>query len=63
MSPLVILFSIMFFYSLLTFFIFPYVGYLLMNNFKKGIVYGMFIGFVISVLLWISVGIKYVKMK
>ena len=63
MSPLVILFSIMLFYSLLTFFIFPYVGYLLMNNSKKGIVSGMFIGFVISVLLWISVGIKYVKMK
>lgn len=63
MSPLVVLFSIMFFYSILTFFIFPYVGYLVMKNSKKGIVYGMFIGFVISILLWISVGINYVKMK
>jgi len=63
MSPLVILFSIMFFYSILTFFIFPYFGYLLMNRSKNGIVYGMVIGFIISILLWISVGIKYVKMK
>ena len=63
MSPLVVLFSIMFFYSILTFFIFPYVGYLVMKNSKKGIVYSMFIGFVISILLWISVGINYVKMK
>ena len=63
MSPLVILFSIMLFYALLTFFIFPYVGYLLMKKSKNGIVYGMVIGFVISILLWISVGINYVKMK
>jgi len=63
MSPLVVLFSIMFFYSLLTFFIFPYVGYLLMKKSKKGIVYGMFTGFIISIALWVSVGINYVKMK
>ena len=63
MSPLVVLFSIMFFYSLLTFFIFPYVGYLLMKNSKKGIVYGILAGFIVSVTLWVTVGINYVKMK
>jgi Na+/proline symporter len=63
MSQLLILFSIMFFYALLTFFIFPYIGYLLMNKSKSGIIYGMIIGFIISIVLWISVGNKYVKMK
>ena len=63
MSPLVVLCCIMFFYSLLTFFIFPYVGYLLMKNSKKGIVYGMIFGAIISIVLWVSVGINYVKMK
>ncbi len=63
MSQLFIIFSIMFFYALLTFFIFPYIGYLLMNKLKTGIIYGMIIGFIISIVLWISVGSKYVKMK
>lgn len=63
MSQLLILFSIMFFYALLTFFIFPYIGYLLMNKSKTGIIYGMIIGFIISIVLWINVGNKYVKMK
>ncbi len=63
MSQLFIIFSIMFFYALLTFFIFPYIGYLLMNKSKTGIIYGMIIGFIISIVLWISVGSKYVKIK
>jgi hypothetical protein len=63
MSQLFILFLIMFLYALLTFFIFPYIGYLLMNKSKSGIIYGMIIGFIISIILWISVGNKYVKTK
>jgi hypothetical protein len=34
-----------------------------MKKSKKGIVYGMFTGFIISIALWVSVGINYVKMK
>jgi hypothetical protein len=34
-----------------------------MKNSKKGIVYGMIFGAIISIALWVSVGINYVKMK
>jgi hypothetical protein len=34
-----------------------------MKNSKKGIVYGILAGFIVSVTLWVTVGINYVKMK
>ena len=53
------LLGIMFFYSLLTFFLFPFIAY----HFYKmnGIMYGMIVGAVVSIVLWDTYGKKMVR--
>jgi len=58
----IMLFQIMIFYSLLSFFIAPAVGYFAMKN-KAGITYGMLIGIILSIILWYSYGIKKIELN
>lgn len=52
--------GIMVFYSLLTFFIAPYLaGKVLKNNANHDII-GFAVGFVVSVILWVKVGRGYI---
>lgn len=57
-----ILLQIMFFYSLLTYFIFPIIGLYLKKN-KEGITHGMIVGTLVSIFLWFRYGSKMVKMQ
>ena len=54
------LLPIMFFYSLLAFFIFPAIGYLLTKSID-GITFGIYAGCIISIVLWHLFGKKMVK--
>ena len=47
---------IMLFYSIITFFLFPYIGFYLMKS--DGIMYGMAIGALLSIYLWKVYGQK-----
>ena len=48
---------IMIFYSLISYFIFPAIGYRYFDM-KKGITYGMILGSLVSIFLWINYGQK-----
>lgn len=54
------LFPIMIFYSILAFFIFPGIGYL-MTKTIDGVTFGIYIGCVTSIVLWHFYGKKMVK--
>jgi len=54
------LLGIMIFYSLITFFIFPFIGFYLAKS--EGIKYGMIIGAILSLYLWKTYGYKLVKL-
>lgn len=56
-----IIIGIMLFYSLLSFFIFPAIGFFFLKS-KKGLTYGMIIGFIVSIVLWIFFGQKMVTL-
>lgn len=49
--------GIMFFYAILSYVISPALGFFLMKN-KMGITYGIIIGSILSVLLWLQYGQK-----
>lgn len=53
------LLGIMLFYSFITFFLFPYLGFYLYKT--DGLMYGMVAGAVVSILLWKYYGSKMVK--
>jgi len=55
------LLGIMLFYSFITFFLFPYIGFYLLK--MSGLTYGMIAGAIVSVLLWQYYGSKMVKMN
>ena len=54
------LFPIMFFYSLLSFFIFPIIGYYITKTID-GIGLGILVGCAVSIILWYLYGKKMVK--
>lgn len=54
------LIQIMLFYSFLTFFISPAIGFYTTNN-KQGITYGMIAGMILSLLLWSNYGYDMIK--
>lgn len=51
---------IMVFYSLLSYFIAPLIGYT-MNKKSESVLYGMIIGSILSIYLWINYGSKMVN--
>lgn len=53
------LLQVMIFYSLLTFFLLPYITYYYIKT-NDGITHGIIIGSIISVFLWIKFGNNYV---
>jgi len=55
------LLGIMIFYSLITFFLFPSIGYYL--NKSEGVFYGMILGALASIVLWKTYGSKMVKLN
>ena len=55
-----IVIGIMIFYSILTFFVGPYISGLLLGNNPNHDVIGFTVGFIISVILWIKVGRNYI---
>lgn len=59
MDKMATLIFIMVFYSILTFCIFPYIGFRYYGI--DGITYGIILGAVISIVLWKQYGIKLVK--
>ena len=55
---------IMIFYSLITYYIGPYLFYTYITPFDKDkILNGMILGFIISILLWYFFGSKIIKME
>lgn len=52
--------GIMVFYSILTFFVAPYVSGMLLKNDPNHDIIGFTVGFIISVILWIKVGRGYI---
>jgi hypothetical protein len=52
--------GIMVFYSILTFFLAPYVTGMVMKNDPNYDIIGFAVGFVISVILWVKVGRNYI---
>ena len=54
------LLGIMIFYSLITFFLFPFIGFYLAK--ANGIFYGMIVGALVSIYLWKMYGSKMVKL-
>ena len=54
------LLGIMIFYSLITFFIFPFIGFYLAQ--ANGVFYGMIVGAIASLYLWKTYGSKMVKL-
>ena len=52
--------GIMFFYAILSYVISPALGFFLMKN-KMGITYGIIIGSILSVLLWLQYGQKLIN--
>lgn len=57
-----LLLQVMVFYSLLSFFIAPAVGYYF-NKTKHGITYGMYIGLILSIILWHYYGLKKLELQ
>ena len=57
-----LLLQLMVFYSLLTYFIAPAIGFKLTNN-KEGITHGMVAGTVISIFLWYEYGSKRISLE
>jgi Na+/proline symporter len=55
------LLQIMFFYSLLSYFIFPLSGFYITKN-KEGITNGMILGSIVSILLWFNYGSKMINL-
>ena len=56
------LLQIMIFYSLLSNFIGPFVGYKLMKS-KTGITYGLVVGSILSVALWYKIGANKIELQ
>ena len=54
------LLKIMIFYSLLSYFICPVIGFSIKKT-KEGITHGMLIGTIISIFLWFNFGITMIK--
>jgi len=54
------LLGIMIFYSLITFFLFPFIGFYLAK--ANGVMYGMILGAIVSIYLWKTYGSKLVKL-
>ncbi len=54
------LLAIMLFYSLITFFLFPVIGLYFLKT-TTGILYGMILGFIVSIYLWCVYGCKMIK--
>ena len=52
--------GIMVFYSILTFFVAPYVSGMVLKNDPNHDVIGFTVGFIISVILWMKVGRGYI---
>lgn len=52
--------GIMVFYSILTFFVAPYVSGMLLKNNPNHDVIGFAVGFVVSVILWVQFGRGYI---
>jgi hypothetical protein len=52
----------MIFYSLLSYFIFPAVGYKLLKS-KTGITNGLVVGSIISIALWYKYGAKKIELE
>lgn len=57
-----LLLKIMLFYSLLTYFIFPLIGFYINKN-KEGISHGMIIGTIVSAFLWFKYGSNMLTMQ
>ena len=55
-----ILLQIMLFYSVLSYFIFPIIGFYINKN-KEGITNGMILGSIISIFLWFNYGSKMIN--
>lgn len=53
---------IMLFYAIISYVIFPGLGYLLLKN-KSGITYGIILGSALSILLWFQYGRKMISCK
>jgi len=58
-----IMIGIMVFYSLLTFFIGPFITRPFLNEHPDQCIAGFLVGFTISILLWMKFGRHYVKSK
>lgn len=56
------LLKIMIFYSLISYFIFPLIGFYIKQN-KEGITHGMILGTIVSIFLWFKFGNKMIEMK
>lgn len=56
------LLKIMIFYSLLSYFIFPAIGYKLLKS-KTGITNGLVLGSIISIALWYKYGAKKIELE
>lgn len=56
------LLKIMIFYSLISYFIFPLIGFYIKKN-KEGITHGMILGTIVSIFLWFKFGNKMIEMK
>lgn len=54
-------FMIMLFYSFLTYFLFPQITLMVLGYKTENCVIGFFLGFVVSVFLWITYGKEYVN--
>jgi hypothetical protein len=57
-----LLLKIMVFYSLLTYFIFPLIGFYMKKN-KEGVTHGMLAGSIVSIFLWYKYGSNMLTMK
>lgn len=57
-----LLLQIMLFYSILTYFVLPIIGFYISKN-KQGITNGLIVGTLISLLLWINYGSKMINLK
>lgn len=57
-----VLLKVMLFYSLLSYFIFPVIGFLVKKN-KEGITHGMIMGTIVSIFLWFKYGSKMITLQ
>jgi Na+/proline symporter len=57
-----LLLQVMIFYSLLSFFIAPAIGYHF-NKTRNGITYGMLFGILLSIILWYSYALKKLELQ